>query len=444
MTGCCTACGSNGGRARYANRFVRTQSLLAEERAGRALFGGIMTPAFVDQSLLGDDPDPTWPFKLDAYVNVVRHAGHLLALEEGAPPYEVDPALKTLGRYDFGGGLPFGITAHPKVDHRTGEMIVFRYDVTAPFLTWATVGADGTVTQPPVAVDGVDESYMIHDFAITARYVVLVVAPLQLDVNAMLSGGQPLVWKPELGTRVALIPRDRQGPTRWAHGDAFWAWHYANAFDDDGDVVHVDLPWTTAPAILLTRRRAAGVRRLLRAATIDPARGSIDVDHLDTNVLEYPRIDDRLIGTQHRYITIAGRSSDPAVKPGEHDEMYRYDMDAGTSVRYDAHAAVGEPIFAPRDAGQEELDGYYLAYATDLTSDSTSLLVFDAATFPAPPVATVHLPRRVPNGLHGNWFPVRDTPRVGCATYPTDVNVVVGLGRCDRASTKDSSATCPA
>jgi carotenoid cleavage dioxygenase len=132
--------------------------------------------------------------------------------------------------------------------------------------------------------------------------------------------------------------------------------------------------------------------------------GSVRCD-VDTNVLEYPRIDDRLTGTQHRYITIAGRSSGPAVKPGEHDEIYRYDMAAGTSVRYDAHAAVGEPIFAPRDAGQEELDGYYLAYATDLTKGSTSLLVFDAAAFPAPPVATVHLPRRIPNGLHGNWFP---------------------------------------
>ena len=46
----------DGGNARYANRYVRTQGMLAEEKAGRALFGGIMTPAFVDPSLLGDDP----------------------------------------------------------------------------------------------------------------------------------------------------------------------------------------------------------------------------------------------------------------------------------------------------------------------------------------------------------------------------------------------------
>src|SRR5580698_9838051 len=108
----------SGGRARYRNRWVQTSSLRAEERAGRALFGGVMTPAFPDQSLLGPDPDPGWPVKLDAFINVVRHGGRYLALEEGTPPYEITPELDTVGRYDFGGGLPLGICAHPRIDPR--------------------------------------------------------------------------------------------------------------------------------------------------------------------------------------------------------------------------------------------------------------------------------------------------------------------------------------
>ncbi len=135
----------DGRRARYANRYVRTQGMIAEERAGRALFGGIMTPAFVDPTLLGDDPDPGWPFKLDAFIHVVRHGGRHLALEEGTPPYEITADLGTVGRCDFAGGLPDGMCAHPKIDPDTGEMVVFRYDVEAPFLTWATIGPDGAV-----------------------------------------------------------------------------------------------------------------------------------------------------------------------------------------------------------------------------------------------------------------------------------------------------------
>jgi carotenoid cleavage dioxygenase-like enzyme len=36
--------------------------------------------------------------------------------------------------------LPAGIIAHPKVDPRTGEMLVFCYLLEAPYLTWATPG----------------------------------------------------------------------------------------------------------------------------------------------------------------------------------------------------------------------------------------------------------------------------------------------------------------
>src|SRR5262245_26196055 len=35
-----------GGSVRYKNRWVETNGLRAEEAAGKALFGGIMTPAF--------------------------------------------------------------------------------------------------------------------------------------------------------------------------------------------------------------------------------------------------------------------------------------------------------------------------------------------------------------------------------------------------------------
>ncbi len=210
------------GHARYANRFVKTAGLRAEERAGHALFGGLMTPVLVDMALLGPDPDPTWPFKLNPFINVVKHGGRMLALAEGDLPYEITPELGTVGRYDFAGALP-GICAHPKIDPVTGEMIVFHYDIAEPYLTWATVGADGTVTQPPVAVERIDVSYMIHDFAITEHFVVLIVGPLRLDVAAFGGDGTPLNWDLDQGTRIAIIPRDRATPTRWVHGDAFWA-----------------------------------------------------------------------------------------------------------------------------------------------------------------------------------------------------------------------------
>jgi carotenoid cleavage dioxygenase-like enzyme len=133
-------------------------------------------------------------------------------------------------------------------------------------------------------------------------------------------------------------------------------------------------------------------------------RGTVVLDHLDDTGTEFPRIDDRRTGRAHRYLTVAGRSG-AVLQPGEHDRLYRYDMDSGSRDHVDTNAAVGEVVFAPRTGGTDELDGYYLALGTDVDSGVSSLNVWDAAAFPSPPVATVAIPQRVPNGLHGNWFP---------------------------------------
>ena len=389
------------GRVRYRNRWVTTRGLAAEERAGKALFGGIMTPAFVDPSLLGPDPDPGWPTKLDAFVNVVRHAGRYLALEEGLPAYEVTPELETVDRYDWAGGLAKGVTAHPKIDPVTGEMVVFRYDTEAPFLTWAVVGPDGAVTHPETPVESVDEGYMIHDFAITERHLVLTIAPATFDLAAMLAGGPLLVWKPELGTRIAVIRRDGSAPTRWIETDAFWVWHFANAHDV-GDTIEMDFPMWTAPGFLTPG--AANTCTYVRAV-LAPEQGTIDITPLHEAVADFPRIDDRLIGQAHRYAiltAVSGRAK--GLTPGEHDALCRVDRQTGAWDQHETQGAVGEAVFVPRPGSHDELDGYYLAFVTALTGNHTTLRIWDAADFPGPPRASVHLPQRVPNGLHGNWF----------------------------------------
>ncbi len=402
------------GRARYANRWVRTKGMAAEERAGRALYGGLMSPAFVDLDLLGPDPDPGWPFRLDPFVNVVRHAGRYLALEEGTPPYEISGALDTVGLYDFAGGLPLGMCAHPKIDPVTGEMVVFRYDVEEPFLTWAVISPDGRVTQPPVTVEGVDAGFMIHDFAITERNLVLTIGPATFDLGAMTTGGAVLKWQPELGTRIAVIPRDGSSGPAWIHTDAFWVWHFANAYEvpsprtapagaDELRIV-VDFPWWSSLGLGLAAN-APPMSGAFTRATLNPKQGSVAFDHLDSAGTEFPRIDDRLTGRRHRYLTVTGVSGRHQLVRGEHDRLIRYDMEEGTSVAHDCDGVIGEVAFAPRPGGTEELDGYYLTFATSFGSDRTAwAYIWDASRFPSDPMAKVAIPQRVPNGLHGNWF----------------------------------------
>ena len=69
--------------------------------------------------------------------------GKLLALEEAHLPTEIDPkTLATRGYVDYARGIAGPVTAHPKIDPVTGELIFFGYNATGPFSTGMTYRRD--------------------------------------------------------------------------------------------------------------------------------------------------------------------------------------------------------------------------------------------------------------------------------------------------------------
>jgi carotenoid cleavage dioxygenase-like enzyme len=62
-----------------------------------------------------------------------------------------------------------------------------------------------------------------------------------------------------------------------------------------------------------------------------------------------------------------------------------------------------EPVFVPRSASADEDDGWVMAYLYDRSTDRSDVVILNAQDFSSGPIATVHLPRRVPFGFHGNW-----------------------------------------
>ncbi|MFG2020943.1 carotenoid oxygenase family protein [Actinomadura geliboluensis] len=397
------------GRARYRNRFVRTPAMRAEEKAGHALWGGI-------ESLITPGPEKVGPelahtLKDLPDINVVRHGGRLLALAESDCPFRMAPDLETLGKETFEGGLPAGITAHPKIDPRTGEMAVFCYALEEPYLTWAMLDRNGHVSRAPTPVADVDEPVMIHDMALTGRYLVLVLAPAFLDLGAAMRGGSFLDWCPERGTRIALIPRDG-GPVRWAHDSAFWVWHTVNAHDTaDGRVVLDYIQWPS-PGLGPRPASSDGAAHGLACAVMDPATGSIQRNLLDDARVEFPRVDDRALTGPHRRIaTAAGSGRTPGLLPGEYDALRWYDVgDDDTAVEiWDAgDLSVGEPVFAPVPGRSGADEGYWLTFATNRTDLSSWLLVLPGSNPSDGPLARLRIPVRVPLGLHGAWLPTQE------------------------------------
>lgn len=380
-----------GGRATsYRNRWVRTSSFthgapMRDENGRRDLAAG------------------------RANTHVVRHAGRTLALVESSLPYELDfrpgRELGTVGPHDFGGRLNTPMTAHPKTCPDTGELHFFGYGgLEPPYLTYHRADAEGelTVSRP---VD-VFAPTMMHDFHLTARHVVFMDLPVVLDRDraSKAGSGLPYVWDPGYGARLGVLRRDDpHGEIRWLPIDPCYVFHALNAHDEsDADGERIVLHVVRYPHFGTAGSGAAAPA--LWRWTADLTRGTVTEEQLDDRPVEFPRIDDRLAGLAARYghATVAAVPEVETV-PGE---LLRYDLLTGAVARhaFGPGRTPSEAVFAPAD-DRPGGPGWLLMYVHDATTDTSDLVILDADDVGAPPVATVHLPQRVPHGFHGNWLP---------------------------------------
>src|SRR5688500_16475391 len=85
---------------------------------------------------------------------------------------------------------------------------------------------------------------MLHDFIATDTHLVFFVSPVRVDVPRMLlqvgSFDKLFRWRPEHGTEIICVPIDAPDqPVRFTV-DAFYQWHFANAFTRDANTLVVD------------------------------------------------------------------------------------------------------------------------------------------------------------------------------------------------------------
>ena len=355
---------------------------------------------------LGEEPAPGERHAdMDtANTNVVGLAGRTFALvEAGARPVELGYELDTVRHTDLAGTLPNGFTAHPKVDPDTGDLHAIAYHWALPYLQYVVVAPDATVRK--VEHLEIDHGPMVHDCSITRRWMVVYDFPVDFDLDVAMTGVRfPYVWNDRRAARLGLLPLGGSATDiRWFEVPPCYSFHPLNAHDD-GDRVVIDL--VQYPKMFDQFRLGPddGPPTLWRY-TVDTVAGTVAREQLSDVPMEFPRVDERLVGRPHR----RGYAMEVQRDDGGNDlggRLLLIDSNGDVApVDLGPGRTGAEWVMVPRHEGADEDDGWLMGLVDDETSGATELVLLDAGSPAEGPVARVHLPVRVPAGFHGNWVP---------------------------------------
>ncbi|WP_426700280.1 carotenoid oxygenase family protein [Rhodanobacter sp. Col0626] len=370
----------NGRVTHYRNRWVRTQR-----------WAHVHDPANAS-ALIDTNPN----------VSVLRHAGEILALAEGGTPLAITAELDTLGPTRLHPGLAQGMTAHPKVDPRTGELMAFRAHWEKPWMRYAVTDAQGT--QSVDMEIELPSPSMMHDMAVTATRTILLDLNVAYDFS-MLSRGyrMPLRWHDDRQSRLGIMPR-HGGAMRWFDITPCFIQHVVNAYDAEASIVVLDVVrypeyLRIAPGDMGFQENPLGV---LWRYIVDLDRGTVVEKQLDDIGIELPRINENRTGRSYRFLYAVEQPTNAEIRG-----VVRYDLERGSAQRYRVpeRDQNSEPVFVPRPGGSDENDGWLLVCVYRRLTDTNDLVILDARNLESDPIATVQLPRRIPAGFHGAWLP---------------------------------------
>lgn len=399
------------GSVDYKGRYIKTARLLAERKARRRLYG-------VYRNSFTDDPSVQHLDRSAANTHAYWHGGKLLVLKEDALPWHIDPhTLETYGPWDFNGKYKaVSMSAHPKVDPVSGELIAYGYqargDLTDDVAVY-TINAQGEVVKevwfkaPYVGI--------IHDIAITQKYVIIPVIARVTSLERLKAGEPMWEWDGSRPTMVGVLPRDGDAKDiRWFRGPARNTLHFLNATDRNGKIT-MELPTSDGESDPSQIRRWTFDLRSRRKDTFDEEVVSTVNGFL-------PRMDDRFLSLDYRYAFVTSRDpsrpADTQRAPGmarmTTNVMQRLDVRTGEVKQsyVEPVQSLQEPCFVPRKNAQHEGDGYVMAVASNYESMTSDLVIFDAQRIEEGAIATVKLPFRLRSGTHTNWFPASSLPPV--------------------------------
>ena len=401
------------GEATFCSRYVRTYKYDLENNHGFPIFPNILSGFYsvVDLSrcaiaiyrVLKGQIDPRKGFGL-ANTSVSLFSNNLFALGESDLPYAIrlteDGDIETIGRHDFDGKAFINITAHPKIDPKTGEAFAFRCSPIPPYVTFFCIDKKGS-KQEDVPIFSMVNPTFVHDFSVTKQYIVFSESQLEINpLRLLMCQGMPVMAELDKVPRIGVLRRYSSTGTgiKWFEVAGFNAMHVINAWEEEDDE-EIILVAPNAISIENLFHNIEKVHFSLEKVRINLRNGSVTRTTLSEKNLEMGSINPSYMGKKNRYAYMGIGDVIPKMSG-----IVKIDLELECEVSrrvYGDGCFGGEPMFVAKDGAVEEDDGYIVTYMHDENNGVSRFVVMDAKSQTLDVVAAVKLPRRVPYGFHG-------------------------------------------
>ncbi|MEQ1587920.1 MAG: carotenoid oxygenase family protein [Cyclobacteriaceae bacterium] len=372
------------GKVQYRNKWIYTERLKNDLKAGKALASRLET----------------------SNTNIIYHHGKIVTLNDVGSPYQIDRNLDTVGSTNF--GEMRWPSAHPRIDPVTKELHVASYSRTAPYLIYYVMDKNGKVIRSSQIE--IPDSTIIHDMVITPHYAIIVVCPVIFNVEKAKAGQNPFAWEPDKGTSIYVMERNNiDSPPVKLTTEPFFVWHFVNGFEESNQI-HLDLVRHNDVPFVKSDRAYQYLPTSLHRISINLSTLTVKHKDFDDRRIEFPTINGQINGQPYRHgYSVVLLPEHFTSKPPEYfAQSIQYDVQNQSHKlhNYGKGRYTGELAFIPRKNSKSESDGYVISFVFDENTGKSDVVLLDANNFEKEPIAIIHLPVRVPNGLHGNWLPI--------------------------------------
>ena len=352
---------------------------------------------------------------------IMTKQNRFYAVHEGSLPFEIElnrdgSIAGAIGYETFGNILNYPVSAHPKVDYESGNLLFHSYSIDPDLaerdgsFKFGEFSAKTGSIESYFGVKTQDDNHICfgHDMVFTKNWFVIIDSSVHFDPNQIFNKTGNVFSYTQTNLRIGLAPRHRSNTTSdnviWFDlGKPHVIIHQLNAWEEEDGVVVLWAP--CGDHFNMNIDNDADNEFYMAEFRMDVKSGKSEMAVIDDKYnIEFPRI-------RHDFSGRFGRFATATIMDTSYggDGLFRgyvkYDLlEKKTSqvVVYPEGDVAGEAVVIPKPGTSESHEFYVGTWVRNTLQEKSFFVLYDGEN--GKEVARVEIPFRVPHGFHCEWF----------------------------------------